>query len=155
MASVYAAMRQMGAGMELAFAMHLTVAAGAAAAVWLAWRSKADLLAKASVLAAATMLASPYVFPYDAVLLVIAFFWLAQRGASALPLAILWFLPILTIAQIGWAAGPVNLQPVVPICLLILSLMQLRASRQESRAAINQPAWPTAATSSQTANAEA
>jgi alpha-1,2-mannosyltransferase len=154
MASVYAAMRQMGAGMEIAFAVHLTVAAGAAAAVWLAWRSKADLLAKASVLASATMLASPYVFPYDAVLLVIAFFWLARRGASALPLALLWFLPILTIAQIGWASGPVNLQPVVPIGLLILSLMQLRASRQESRAATNQPAWPTAATSSRTANAE-
>ena len=155
MASVYAAMRQMGAGMELAFAMHLTVAAGAAAAVWLAWRSKADLLAKASVLASATMLASPYVFPYDAVLLVIAFFWLALRGAPALPLALLWFLPILTIAQIGWTSGPVNLQPVVPISLLILSLMQLRAARQESRAATNQPAWPTAATSSPTANAEA
>ena len=154
MASVYAAMRQMGAGMEIAFAVHLTVAAGAAAAVWLAWRSKADLLAKASVLASATMLASPYVFPYDAVLLVIAFFWLARRGASALPLAVLWFLPILTIAQIGWASGPVNLQPVVPIGLLILSLMQLRASRQESRAATNQPPWPTAATSSRTANAE-
>ena len=155
MASVYAAMRQTGAGMELAFAVHLTVAAGAAAAVWLAWRSKADLLAKASVLASATMLASPYVFPYDAVLLVIAFFWLARSGAAALPLAILWFLPILTIAQIGWTSGPVNLQPVVPIGLLILSLMQLRASRQESRAATNQPAWPTAATSSPTANAEA
>ena len=155
MASVYAAMRQMGAGMELAFAVHLTVAVGAAAAVWLAWRSKADLLGKASVLASATMLASPYVFPYDAVLLVIAFFWLAKRGAPALPLALLWFLPILTIAQIGSTAGPVNLQPVVPIGLLILSLMQLRASRQESRAATNQPAWPTAATSSPTANAEA
>lgn len=155
MASVYAAMRQIGAGMELAFAVHLTVAAGAAAAVWLAWRSKADLLAKASVLAAATMLASPYVFPYDALLLVIAFFWLAQRGAATLPLAILWFLPILTIAQIGSTAGPINLQPVVPIGLLILSLMQLRAARQESRAATNQPAWPTAATSSPTANAEA
>ncbi|HEU0284888.1 MAG TPA: glycosyltransferase family 87 protein [Sphingomicrobium sp.] len=155
MASVYAAMRQMGAGMELAFAVHLTVAAAAAAAVWLAWRSKADLLAKASVLAAATMLASPYAFPYDAVLLVIAFFWLARRGAPALPLALLWLLPILTIVQIGSTAGPVNLQPVVPIGLLILSLMQLRASRQESRAATNQPAGPTAATSSQTANAEA
>ncbi len=155
MASVYAAMRQAGAGIELAFAAHVLVAAAAAAAVGLVWRSKADLTAKAAVLASATMLASPYVFPYDAVLLVIAFLWLARRGASALLLALLWFLPILTVAQIGWAAGPVNLQPIVPIGLLILSLMQLRASRQESRAATNQPAWPTAATSSPTVNAEA
>ena len=154
MASVYATMRQAGAGLELSFAIHLTVATAAAAAVWLVWRSKTNLTAKAAVLATSTMLASPYLFPYDAVLLVIPFFWLAQRGAPTALLAILWFLPILTIVQIGSTAGPVNLQPIVPIGLLILSLVQLRA-RQESRAATNQPPWPTAVTSSPTAKAEA
>ena len=155
MASVYAALRQAGAGLELAFAGHLLVAAVSAILVWRVWRSDAEAPAKAGILAAATLLASPYVFPYDAVLLVVAFFWLAQRGAPALPLAILWCLPILTIAQIASVHGPVNLSPAVPIGLLILGALQLRASRQASSAAPNQPSWPTASTSSPTANAEA
>jgi len=148
-------MRQAGAGLELAFAIHLLVAAASALFVWRVWRSDAEAPAKAGVLAAATLLASPYVFPYDAVLLVVAFFWLAQRGAPALPLAILWCLPLLTIAQIASVHGPVNLSPVVPIGLLVLGALHLRASRQASGAATNQPSWPTASTSSPTANAEA
>ena len=155
MASVYAALRQAGAGLELAFAGHLLVAAVAAILVWRVWRSNAEAPAKAGILAAATLLASPYVFPYDAVLLVVTFFWLAQRGAPALPLAILWCLPILTIAQSASVHGPVNLSPAVPIGLLILGALHLRASRQASSAAPNQPSWPTAPTSSPTANAEA
>ena len=155
MASVYAAMRQAGAGLELAFAGHLLVAAAAALLVWQVWRSQAEASAKAGTLAAATLLASPYVFPYDAVLLVVVFFWLAQRGAPALPLAVLWCLPLLTIAQIASVHGPVNLSPVVPIGLLVLGALHLRASRQASGAATNQPSWPTASTSSRTANGEA
>jgi hypothetical protein len=154
MASVYAALRQAGSGLELAFAGHLLVAAAAALLVWRVWRSDAEAPTKAGILAAATLLASPYVFPYDAVLLVIAFFWLAQRGAPALPLAILWCLPILTITQMAFAQGPVNVTPLVPIGLLVLGALQLRASRQASGAATNQPSWPTASTSSPTANAE-
>ena len=154
MASVYAAVRQAGAGLELAFAVHLVVAAASALLVWRVWRSDAEAPAKAGVLAAATLLASPYVFPYDAVLLVVAFFWLALRGAPALPLAMLWCLPLLTIAQIAYVHGPVNVSPLVPIGLLILSALHLRASRQASAAATNQPPWPTASTSSPTANAE-
>ena len=155
MASVYAALRQAGAGLQLAFALHLLIAAAAALLVWRAWKSDAEAPAKAGMLAAATLLASPYVFPYDAVLLVVAFFWLAQRGAPALPLAILWCLPLLTIAQIASVHGPVNLSPVVPLGLLVLGALHLRASRQASSAAPNQPSWPTASTSSPTANAEA
>ena len=155
MASVYAAARQAGTGLEFAFALHLLVAAAAALLVWRVWRSDADATAKAGILAAATLLASPYVFPYDGVLLVVAFFWLAQRGAPTLPLAILWCLPLLTIAQIASAHGPVNLSPVVPMGLLTLGALQLRASRQASGPATNQPLWPTASTSSPTANAEA
>lgn len=154
MASVYSALRQAGVGLELAFAGHLLVAAAAALLVWWVWRCDAEAPAKAGILAAATLLASPYVFPYDAVLLVIAFFWLAQRGAPALPLAILWCLPILTITQMASAQGPVNVTPLVPIGLLVLGALQLRASRQASGAATNQPPWPTASTSSPTANAE-
>jgi len=133
----------------------MLVAAAAAMLVWRVWRSDEDVTAKAGILAAATLLASPYVFPYDAVLLVVAFFWLAQRGSPALPLAILWCLPLLTIAQIASVHGPVNFTPLVPMGLLILGARQLRASRQASGAPTNQPSWPTASTSSPTANAEA
>ena len=154
MASVYAAMRQAGAGLELAFAIHLLVAAAAAFLVWRVWRSDAETSAKAAILAAATLLASPYVFPYDAVLLVVAFFWLAQRGAPALPMTILWCVPLLTIAQMASTQGLLNLSPAVPIGLLVIGALQMRASRQASGAATNQPSWPTASTSSPTVSAE-
>jgi hypothetical protein len=72
MASVYAALRQAGAGLELAFGSTCWSLPRAAILVWRVWRSDADVTAKAGILAAATLLASPYVFPYDAVLLVVA-----------------------------------------------------------------------------------
>jgi hypothetical protein len=118
LASVYASARQAGLDSSVALALHGAVAALAGVTVWRVWRSGADPLAKASVLAVATVLASPYIFLYDTVLLIVPFLWLASRGVRPAVLAPLALLPILTVAQTYGFNGPINLNPVVPITLL-------------------------------------
>jgi hypothetical protein len=125
LASLYASMRQLGLGESGAFAIHLTVAALAAIAVWRVWRSDADYLAKAALLSAATMLASPYLFLYDTLFLVIPFLWLASARVSPAVLIALWFLPFFSIFQIAKGAGPINPAPLVPIALTLLIWRQL------------------------------
>jgi hypothetical protein len=128
LASVYAAMRQAGLGADLALTIHGIIAAVAAIAVWQVWRSNAQAGCKAAVLAAATMLVSPYLFLYDAIILVIPFLWLAKEGGKPALIASLWLLPIVTIAQTFGFNGPVNLNPVAPIILLAILWRRVRAN---------------------------
>ena len=128
LASVYAAMRQAGLSAELAFTIHGLIAGLAAIAVWQVWRSKAEPRCKAATLAAATMLASPYLFLYDAIILVIPLLWLAKEGGKPALVATLWLLPIVTIAQTFGFNGPVNLNPVAPIVLLFILWRRVHAT---------------------------
>lgn len=118
LASVYASARQAGLDSSAALGLHCAVAAVAGACVWRIWRSDAGPLANASVLAVATVVASPYIFLYDTVILIVPFLWLASRGTGPALLAPLALLPIVTIAQTYGLNGPANLNPVVPIALL-------------------------------------
>ena len=120
LASVYAAARQAGLDAGVAMAIHGVIAAAAAAAVWKIWRSDADHGCKAAALIAGTMLVSPYLFLYDAVALVVPFLWLGKRKADPALLSMAWCLPIVTVAQITVIPGPVNLNPLTPIVLLLL-----------------------------------
>ena len=120
LASVYAAARQAGLDAGVAMTIHALIAGAAAIAVWKVWRSDAELTCKAAVLATGTMLVSPYLFLYDAVILVVPFLWLAKNKGDPALLSLLWWLPLFTIAQIAGLHGPANLNPVTPIALLIL-----------------------------------
>lgn len=115
--SVYAAGRQGGLPENLAFALHGATALIAAILVARMWRSDAEPMAKAAVLGAATMLASPYVYLYDALVLIPAFVWLVERRAPVAQVGCLWLLPILTIAQHAHG-GPINTGPLLPLALL-------------------------------------
>ena len=77
-------------------------------------------MAKAAVLAAATMLASPYVYLYDALVLIPAFVWLVERRAPVALVTALWLTPILIIVQTGEGSGPVNVGPLLAMALLAL-----------------------------------
>lgn len=77
LASTFAFVRWFGAGESVAVVIHSGVALAAAASVWIAWRRDWDI--KVPLLAAATLLVSPYLFTYDAVLLVAPLAWLATR----------------------------------------------------------------------------
>ncbi|MEQ5788892.1 DUF2029 domain-containing protein [Erythrobacter sp. NFXS35] len=118
--SVYAALRKAGLSDSVAFAVHCATAACAAALVSWVWRSNAQFNAKAAVLGAATMLASPYVYLYDALVLIPALVLLVQRQAPVAVVGALWLFPAVIIAQNAFNIGPVNLAPVLPVTLLVL-----------------------------------
>ncbi|HYD12115.1 MAG TPA: glycosyltransferase family 87 protein [Allosphingosinicella sp.] len=120
MASVYSALRYDGLGAGPAWLAQGLVAVAAIAAACLLWHRKAEWGARAGALAAATALASPYLFGYDTLLLIMPFAWLLTRGRHALLLALCWALMLLGLLQaLDWAGGP-NLAPLVPIILLAL-----------------------------------
>ena len=57
--------------------------------------------ARAAALAAATALASPYLFVYDMLILVVPFLWLVQRGRHRLLLALAWAILLLGLVQVA------------------------------------------------------
>ena len=120
MASVYSALRFDGLGAALAWTGQGLAAVAAVAACCLLWLRSGDWGARAGALAAATALASPYLFGYDTLLLIMPLAWLVSRGRHPVLLALVWALLLLGLLQaLGWAAGP-NLAPLAPAILLAL-----------------------------------
>jgi hypothetical protein len=105
----------------LAMAAQVLCSLIVAAIVWLVWRGPADTLSKAGVLAAATPLATPYVFDYDLVLLVLPLV-IAARTRPLITTA-LYLAPIGTRA-LAVASG-IGLAPVMAATLLWLNLRAL------------------------------
>ena len=135
MASVYAALRFDGLGAVPAWIAQAVLGLGALAAACLIWRRSADRNARAAALAAATALASPYLFGYDLLLLVMPLGWLVARGRHAPWLALCWTLLLLGLLQaLGWAPGP-NLAPLVPLILLALTWREVQRDRGLSASA--------------------
>jgi Glycosyltransferase family 87 len=130
MASIYAAARFAGLGAGPAWILHGLVALAALAAALWVWHRYADWGARIAALAAATVLASPYMFGYDTLILVAAFAWLVARGRHLVPAAACWAVLLLGLLQaLGWSAGP-NLAPLAPIVLLALVVFQLRRDQR-------------------------
>ncbi len=125
MASVYASLRLAGLSGQAASAVHALVAAAAVVAACAVWRRDCPWGAKAGALAAATALASPYLYVYDTLILVAPFVWLASRGRDRVLLAVLWCVPFLSLAQIAGLDASVNLAPLVPAGLLVLLVRSL------------------------------
>ena len=90
-ASFYGFAKWFGASEPAAWTLHIGVAAAAAIAVWVAWRN--DFEGKVPLTAVASLLISPYLFTYDAVLLTAALAWL--RGPRAIAVWALAALPLL------------------------------------------------------------
>lgn len=127
MASVYAALRLAGAGATFAWSAHILIALAAALAVGLVWRSAAELDAKAALLAAASVLISPYVYLYDTVLLIVPFLWLARSGEDVRVLAALWCIPMVVALQNWGFNETLNPAPLLPIIMIALILRRLRS----------------------------
>ncbi len=135
MASVYASLRFAGVGAAPAWiAQGLVALAAVAACCWL-WHRKAEWGARAGALAAATALASPYMFGYDTLILIVPLAWLVTRGRHAPLLALCWALMLLGLLQaLGWSPGP-NLAPLVPAILLALIWRETQSDRGLSASA--------------------
>ncbi len=119
LASIYAAARAIGVERDASIVLHAFVAAAAATLVWRSWREDGEIGAKIAILAAASMLMSPYIFYYDGLFLVPAFLYLAEKKERAGLVLALWCIPLLAIGQFGGAQA-LNLNPLVPIFLIAL-----------------------------------
>ncbi|MCH8614778.1 DUF2029 domain-containing protein [Sphingomonas sp. SM33] len=104
-ASFYALARWLGVSEIAAWGVHVAVAFGAGAAVWMAWRDDAD--GKIALAAAASLLVSPYLFTYDAVLLTAALAWM--RGPKA---ALLWVLIAVPLVRVFFDGDWPNTVPL-------------------------------------------
>jgi hypothetical protein len=121
MQSVFAAVRMWGGPVNLAYAVQGAVTlAVAASLVWL-WRSDARYALKAAALPLATLLATPFCFDYDLMLLAPAIAFLAvdasEHGVAPwqkMILAALWLVPL--VARTIAAATLIPL--AVPVMLL-------------------------------------
>ena len=98
LASVYALLRYAGFADGVALSIHVGVAAIAVAMVWQWWRH--DRPGKEAVLAAATMLAPPYLLTYDGVLLGLPVAWLLLHGQRPKTALLAWSLVFLTIIAV-------------------------------------------------------
>jgi alpha-1,2-mannosyltransferase len=129
--SLFAWARMWGASVPVAYALQgLLVAALCAALVWL-WRSAAAYPLKAAALCLATILATPYTFDYDMMLLAPAIAFMASDGFvrgfgpwEKTGLAALWLAPLFsrTVAQASFI--PLG----VPVMLAILMLLLRRST---------------------------
>ncbi|MEP9390302.1 glycosyltransferase family 87 protein [Mesorhizobium sp. KR9-304] len=120
--SLYGYLRALGFGSEAAWLAHgafvLLLAAGVA---WL-WRSAAAFDLKAAGLAAATILASPYAFIYDFVMLALPLLFLGRTGFSGKEVAVVVAAALL----VGW--GPADhLATGLLAGILVLGIVAARA----------------------------
>lgn len=120
MASVFASLRLAGVTEPIALGVHAACATLSAVIVWRLWRTTADPLARAAILAPASVLVSPYLYLYDQVLLVVSFYWLVRKGVNIGLLIPLFLLPLSTLAQFWMAEPYLNLAPLLPAALVLL-----------------------------------
>lgn len=94
LASPFALLRWFGVPMSTALLVHGIIALGAAALTARAWWLRTE--ERVPVLAAATLLAPPYLFTYDALLLTLPLAWLAKQKRQA-PFVSAWLLSLLPV----------------------------------------------------------
>jgi hypothetical protein len=117
LASPFAFARYIGIAQSPALIIHGIVAIAAAGLTWIAWSR--DWEEKTPILAAASLLASPYLLTYDAILLIIPA-GLLLRQQRFWSVALLWILCALPVVHFyGLYEGP-NTIPVAAILSLTL-----------------------------------
>lgn len=131
MASVYATLRLAGAGNEAALAVHLFVAALAVTAACMVWRRSGNPGARAGSLAAATALASPYLYGYDTLILALPFLWLANESRDRPMLALVWGISVIGLLLNIGDGHVINPAPLAAIILLVLVCRRVMGQERE------------------------
>lgn len=133
--SIFSAVRMWGGSVPLAYAAQIALAVTLAATLAWLWRSDAAFELKAAALAAASLLATPYVLDYDLVVLSLAIAYFARLGLAEgfrsfeiSLLAAAWIVPLFSrgIAQI--TGVPLGLS----VLLLLYVFIVRRATEDHS-----------------------
>jgi hypothetical protein len=119
MHTVFAGARLIGVGVAGAYVLQAATTLAVAVAIWRAWRRPAEPALRNALLIAGAVLAAPYGFEYDLVLLALPIAWLAWHGVrhgfrpgEKVALLMAWLMPFATpgiAAGLGVPLGPVVL----------------------------------------------
>ena len=125
--SAFSAMRMWGAGVRSAYAIQIALALMLAASLAWLWQSNALFELKASALATASLLATPYVLDYDLVVLAVAIVFFVRHGMNRgfhdyeiSLLAAAWFMPLLSRAIAGVTGIPLGLLVLLALYAFIV-----------------------------------
>ncbi len=142
--SPFAAVRLLGGGADLAYAVQGVVCAALLLAILIVWRSRADARLKAAALLAASLVATPQVFDYDCVVLgpalAFALSYGLEEGFGSFEktgLALVWAAPLL--------ARPLASAACLPVGLLANLLFLMGIVRRAWQASRHAEAAPPAA----------
>lgn len=132
--SVFAAIRLVGGSVSLAYTLQTTISVLVVCTVAWTWRLKIDDAQKATILAIATLLASPHVLDYDLVTLGVAIAFFVRHGSDRgfrnyeiTLLAAVWIVPLIARAVAGMTSVPVGL-----IAMSAFYLITLRRALSEA-----------------------
>ena len=125
--SAFSAMRMWGAGVRSAYAIQIALALMLVASLAWLWQSNALFELKASALATASLLATPYVLDYDLVVLAVAIVFFVRHGMNRgfhdyeiSLLAAAWFMPLLSRAIAGVTGIPLGLLVLLALYVFIV-----------------------------------
>ena len=125
--SAFSAMRMWGAGVRTAYAIQIALALMLAASLAWLWQSNALFELKASALATASLLATPYVLDYDLVVLAVAIVFFVRHGMNRgfhdyeiSLLAAAWFMPLMSRAIAGVTGIPLGLLALLALYVIIV-----------------------------------
>lgn len=120
--SVFSAVRMWGAGVHTAYSVQIALALMLAASLAWLWQSDAAFELKASALATASLLATPYVLDYDLVVLAVAIAFFVKYGLSRgfrsyeiSLLAAAWMVPLLSRGIAGVTGVPLGLSAMLAL----------------------------------------
>ena len=132
--SVFSAMRMWGAGVHLAYAVQIALALMLATSLAWLWQSNAEFELKASALATASLLATPYVLDYDLVALAVGIVFFVRhglgRGFRTFEISLLaaaWIVPLLSRGVAGATGIPLGL--VVLLAFYVFTLRRALIDR--------------------------
>jgi len=125
--SAFSAMRMWGAGVHSAYAIQIALALMLVASLAWLWQSNALFELKASALATASLLATPYVLDYDLVVLAVAIVFFVRHGMNRgfhdyeiSLLAAAWVMPLLSRAIAGVTGIPLGLLVLLALYVFIV-----------------------------------
>ena len=140
--SVFSAARMWGAGVHTAYAVQIALALLLAAGLAWLWHNDAAFELKASALATASLLATPYVLDYDLVVLAVAIAFFARHGLSRgfrdfeiSLLAAAWIVPLLSRGVAGVTGIPLGL--LVLLTFYVFTLRRAVLDRAGSIAGVH------------------